>query len=107
MVVSTYIGETETNLAIICDRAIDKGGILLFDEADALFGKRTDVKDTYDRYTNKEVSYLLQRIEDYNGLLILATDMKNDIDEAFMRRFHLVIHFPIPGPDDVSDKPTT
>jgi SpoVK/Ycf46/Vps4 family AAA+-type ATPase len=99
MVVSKYIGETEKNLATIFDRANEKGGILLFDEADALFGKRTDIKDAHDRFTNQDVSYLLQRIEDYNGLVILATNMKSNVDEAFIRRFHLVVHFPIPDPE--------
>jgi SpoVK/Ycf46/Vps4 family AAA+-type ATPase len=98
MVVSKYIGETEKNLELLFDRAEKKGWILFFDEADALFGKRTDVKDAHDRFTNQEVSYLLQRIEDYNGLVILATNMKSNIDEAFIRRLHLVIHFPLPSP---------
>ena len=93
--VSKYIGETEKNLEIIFDRAEGKEWILFFDEADALFGERTGVKDAHDRYSNQEVSYLLQRIEDYNGLVILATNMKNNIDEAFIRRFNLVIRFPL------------
>ena len=92
-VVSKYIGEMEKNLEIIFDRAEGKEWILFFDEADALFGKRTDVKDAHDKYSNPEVSYLLQRIEDYNGLVILATNMKNNIDAAFTRRFNSVIHF--------------
>jgi SpoVK/Ycf46/Vps4 family AAA+-type ATPase len=94
--VSKYIGETEKNLEILFDRAEGKEWILFFDEADALFGERTGVKDAHDRYSNQEVSYLLQRIEDYNGLVILATNMKSNIDEAFIRRFNLVIRFPLP-----------
>jgi len=93
--VSKYIGETEKNLRIIFDSAEGKEWILFFDEADALFGERTGVKDAHDRYSNQEVSYLLQRIEDYNGLVILATNMKNNIDEAFIRRFNLIIRFPL------------
>lgn len=95
-VVSKYIGETEKNLEIIFDRTEGKEWILFFDEADALFGKRTDAKDAHDKYSNQEVSYLLQRIEDYNGLVILATNMKNNIDDAFTRRFNSVIHFSLP-----------
>jgi hypothetical protein len=96
MVVSKYIGETEKNLELLFARAEDKGWILFFDEADALFGKRTNVRDAHDKYANQEVSYLLQRMEDYNGLIILATNMKNNIDEAFIRRFNLVLKFPFP-----------
>ncbi|HEY1216128.1 MAG TPA: ATP-binding protein [Bryobacteraceae bacterium] len=96
MVVSKYIGETEKNLELLFARAEDKGWILFFDEADALFGKRTNVRDAHDKYANQEVSYLLQRMEDYNGLVILATNMKNNIDEAFIRRFNLVLKFPFP-----------
>jgi AAA+ superfamily predicted ATPase len=95
-VVSKYIGETEKNLATLFDRAEDKNWILFFDEADALFGKRSNVKDAHDRYANQEVSYLLQRIEDFNGLVILASNFKSNIDEAFMRRFNTVIKFPMP-----------
>jgi SpoVK/Ycf46/Vps4 family AAA+-type ATPase len=94
--VSKYIGETEKNLEILFDRAEGKEWILFFDEADALFGKRTGVKDAHDRYSNQEVSYLLQRIEDYNGLVILATNMKSNIDDAFTRRFNSVIDFSLP-----------
>jgi len=93
MVISKYIGETEKNLSRIFDSAKDKNWVLFFDEADALFGKRTDVKDSHDKYTNQEVSYLLQRMEDYNGLMILATNMKSNIDKAFTRRFNLVVEF--------------
>ena len=95
-VVSKYIGETEKNLAGLFDRARHKDWILFFDEADALFGKRTNVKDAHDRYANQEVSYLLQRVEDFPGLVILATNFKNNIDEAFQRRFQSIVHFPFP-----------
>jgi len=96
MVVSKYIGETEKNLELLFARAEDKSWILFFDEADALFGKRTNVRDAHDKYANQEVSYLLQRIEDYNGLVILATNMKNNIDDAFIRRFNSLLKFPFP-----------
>ena len=99
MVVSKYIGETEKNLELLFARAEDKGWILFFDEADALFGKRTNVRDAHDKYANQEVSYLLQRIEDYNGLVILATNMKNNIDPAFIRRFNSILNFPFPDPE--------
>jgi SpoVK/Ycf46/Vps4 family AAA+-type ATPase len=95
MVVSKYIGETEKNLELLFARAEDKGWILFFDEADALFGKRTNVRDAHDRYANIEVAYLLERIEKYNGIVILATNMKGNIDEAFKRRFQTVINFPL------------
>lgn len=94
MIVSKYIGETEKNLELVFARAGNKGWILFFDEADALFGKRTGVRDAHDKYANQEVAYLLQRIEDYNGVVILATNMKNNIDDAFTRRFQTVIRFP-------------
>lgn len=100
MVVSKYIGETEKNLEMLFARAEDKGWILFFDEADALFGKRTNVRDAHDKYANQEVSYLLQRIEDYNGLIILATNMKSNIDDAFMRRFNATLRFPFPDAGD-------
>lgn len=93
MVVSKYIGETEKNLANLFDKARNKDWILFFDEADALFGKRTDVSDAHDRYANQKVSYLLQRMEEYSGLTILATNFKTDIDEAFLRRFNSIINF--------------
>ncbi|MCB0613263.1 MAG: ATP-binding protein [Phaeodactylibacter sp.] len=96
MVVSKYIGETEKNLHHLFAKAESKDWILFFDEADALFGKRTSVKDAHDKYANQEVSYLLQRIEEYNGLTILASNFKNNIDEAFNRRFQSIIHFPMP-----------
>jgi AAA+ superfamily predicted ATPase len=95
-VVSKYIGETEKNLAGLFDRAEHKEWILFFDEADALFGKRTQVRDAHDRYANQEVSYLLQRIETYNGLIILASNLANHVDEAFARRFEHLVHFPMP-----------
>jgi len=100
MIVSKYIGETEKNLELLFARAEDKGWILFFDEADALFGKRTSVRDAHDKYANQEVSYLLQRIEDYNGLIILATNMKSNIDDAFMRRFNTVLKFPFPDANE-------
>ncbi len=97
MVVSKYIGETEKNLELLFARAENKNWILFFDEADALFGKRTNVRDAHDKYANQEVSYLLQRIEDYNGLVILATNIKQNIDDAFLRRFNSIIKFPFPN----------
>jgi AAA+ superfamily predicted ATPase len=96
MVVSKFVGETKKNIARIFDVAQNKNWILFFDEADALFGKRTELKDSHDRYANQEVAYLLQRIEDYNGVVILSSNMKNNIDEAFARRFQSSIHFPVP-----------
>jgi SpoVK/Ycf46/Vps4 family AAA+-type ATPase len=98
--VSKYIGETEKNLAKLFDRAENKEWILFFDEADALFGKRTSTRDAHDRFANQQVSYLLQRIEDYDGLVILATNLKGNIDEAFMRRFQSIIQFPMPTPEE-------
>lgn len=96
-VVSKYIGETEKNLRRLFDAAEDGGAILFFDEADALFGKRSEVKDSHDRYANIEINYLLQRIEAYRGLSILATNMKNALDTAFMRRLRFIVTFPFPG----------
>jgi len=95
-VVSKYIGATEKNLRRVFDAAEDSGAILLFDEADALFGKRSDVKDSHDRYANIEVSYLLQRMEAYRGLAILTTNMKSALDPAFQRRLRFVVQFPFP-----------
>ena len=95
-VVSKYIGETEKNLRGVFDAAERSGAILFFDEADALFGKRSEVKDSHDRYANIEVNYLLQRMEDYRGLAILATNMKSALDSAFMRRLRFVVDFPFP-----------
>lgn len=96
MVVSKYIGETEKNLNKVFDKAVNKNWILFFDEADALFSKRTGVQSSNDKYANQEVSYLLQRVEDYPGMLILASNIKHNIDNAFLRRFNSVIHFPKP-----------
>jgi DNA polymerase III delta prime subunit len=96
-IVSKYIGETEKNLNKIFDKAQHKDWILFFDEADALFGKRTSVQSAHDKYANQEVSFLLQRIEEFNGLMILASNFKSNIDEAFLRRFHSVVHFPMPN----------
>lgn len=95
-VVSKYIGETEKNLRRVFDAAEDGAAVLLFDEADALFGKRSEVKDSHDRYANIEVSYLLQRMESYRGLAILTTNMKDALDSAFLRRIRFVVQFPFP-----------
>lgn len=99
MVVSKYIGETEKNLANVFDQAEDKNWILFFDEADALFGKRTQASSSNDRHANQEISYLLQRVEDYPGIVILATNLKVNIDEAFARRFQTSVHFAMPDVD--------
>lgn len=96
LTVSKYIGETEKNLSKIFDRAQKKNWILFFDEADALFGKRTNISNSHDKYANQEVSYLLQRVEDYPGVVILATNLKANIDEAFARRFQSIISFQMP-----------
>jgi len=96
-VVSKYIGETEKNLRRIFDAAEDSGAVLLFDEADALFGKRSEVRDSHDRYANLEVSYLLQRMESYRGLAILTTNLKDALDTAFLRRIRFIVQFPFPG----------
>lgn len=96
-VVSKYIGETEKNLEKIFLQAENKQWILLFDEADALFGKRTQAKSSNDRYANQEVSYLLQRVESFNGLVILTSNIKNNIDDAFLRRFNNIIQFSKPN----------
>ncbi|WP_326984341.1 ATP-binding protein [Chryseobacterium sp. MYb264] len=93
MLVSKYIGETEKQLAKLFDKAENKNWILFFDEADAIFGKRTNVRDAHDKYANQEVSYLLQRIETFTGLIILASNFKNNMDKAFTRRFHSCIKF--------------
>jgi hypothetical protein len=95
-VVSKYIGETEKNLEKVFSKAENKDWILFFDEADALFGKRSNVSSAHDKYANQEVSYLLQRVEDYRGLIILASNFKNNIDPAFVRRFNAIVHFPPP-----------
>lgn len=99
MIVSKYIGETEKNLANVFDQAEYKDWILFFDEADALFGKRTVSSSSNDRYANQEVSFLLQRVEAFPGMVILATNFKTNMDEAFMRRFQSVVHFPKPDVD--------
>ncbi|HWQ26385.1 MAG TPA: ATP-binding protein [Chlorobaculum sp.] len=99
-VISKYIGETEKNLARLFDKAENKQWILFFDEADALFGKRTDIRDAHDKYANQETAYLLQRIESYNGLVILASNRRTNLDEAFSRRFQAIIHFPMPQPEE-------
>lgn len=95
-VISKYIGETEKNLARIFDAAEGGGAVLLFDEADALFGKRSEVKDSHDRHANIEVAYLLQRIESFRGLVIMTTNLKENIDQAFLRRIRFVLRFPFP-----------
>jgi len=96
MVVSKFIGETEKNLANVFDQAQHRRWILFFDEADALFGKRTSTSSSNDRYANQEVAYLLQRVEDFPGIVILATNLKANIDEAFARRFQSLVYFPMP-----------
>jgi ATP-dependent 26S proteasome regulatory subunit len=96
-VVSKYIGETEKNLRRLFDAAEDGGAILFFDEADALFGKRSDVKDSHDRHANIEINYLLQRMEAYRGLAILATNLRSSLDVAFTRRLRFIVNFPFPG----------
>ena len=98
-VVSKYIGETEKNLRQVFDAAEEGGVLLLFDEADALFGKRGEVKDSHDRYANIEVGYLLQRMEAYQGLAILTTNLKSSMDKAFQRRLRFIVHFPFPDAD--------
>jgi SpoVK/Ycf46/Vps4 family AAA+-type ATPase len=95
-VVSKYIGETEKNLSQIFNEAASSSAVLFFDEADALFGKRSEVRDAHDRYANIEVSYLLQRMEDYDGIIILASNLRQNLDEAFVRRLHLTADFPFP-----------
>ncbi|BDV31556.1 ATP-binding protein [Microbacterium terricola] len=97
-VVSKYIGETEQQLDAIFEAASRTNAVLFFDEADALFGKRSEVRDAHDRYANIEVSYLLQRMESYDGVTLLATNLASNIDEAFTRRLDFTVHFPFPGP---------
>lgn len=99
-VVSKYIGETEKNLAALFDKAEHKDWILFFDEADSIFGKRTGIRDAHDKYANQEVSYLLQRIEMHSGLIILASNFRGNIDDAFIRRFNSIIYFPSPGEEE-------
>ncbi|WP_297087440.1 ATP-binding protein [uncultured Draconibacterium sp.] len=100
MVISKYIGETEKNLSGLFNKAENKNWILFFDEADSLFGKRTNVRDAHDKYANQEVSYLLQRVESYKGLVILASNMKGNIDSAFTRRFNAFVEFELPGVEE-------
>jgi AAA+ superfamily predicted ATPase len=99
-VISKYIGETEKNLARIFDEAETSNAILFFDEADALFGKRSEVRDSHDRYANIEVGYLLQRMEEYQGVAILATNFRKNMDDAFVRRLHFTVDFPFPSQAD-------
>jgi len=99
-VVSKYIGETEKNLEKIFTKAENKNWILFFDEADALFGKRSNVQNAHDKYANQEVSYLLQRVEDFPGLIILASNFKSNLDSAFIRRFNSIIYFPMPDHEE-------
>lgn len=99
-IVSKYIGETEQRLSELFSEAENSGAILFFDEGDALFGKRTEVKDAHDKYANLEAAYLLQRIEAYDGVTILATNLLQNMDEALIRRMSFVVKFPFPGPDE-------
>jgi SpoVK/Ycf46/Vps4 family AAA+-type ATPase len=99
-IVSKYIGETEKNLERIFREGTTANAIIFFDEADSLFGKRSEVRDSHDRYANIEISYLLQKMEDYDGVIILATNLRKNIDEAFARRMHFTIEFPMPGEAD-------
>lgn len=100
LVVSKYIGETEKNLARVFDQAQHKGWILFFDEADALFGKRTETSNAHDRYANQEVSFLLQRIETFDGIAILCSNLKDNLDAAFARRFESIVYFPVPRQEE-------
>jgi SpoVK/Ycf46/Vps4 family AAA+-type ATPase len=100
LVVSKYIGETEKNLARVFDQAQSKGWILFFDEADALYGKRVESRDAHDRYANQEIAFLLQRIETFDGVTILASNLKDNIDDAFLRRFEAIVYFPMPRAEE-------
>ncbi len=100
MIVSKYIGETEKNLAKVFETAQDKDWILFFDEADALFGKRTAANSSNDRFANQQTAYLLQKIENYPGVVILASNLKSNLDEAFSRRFQSIVHFPMPEAEE-------
>ena len=100
MVVSKFIGETEKNLAAVFNQAEGRNWILLFDEADALFGKRSETRDAHDRYANQEIAFLLQRVESFDGIAILASNLRDNIDDAFARRFESVIYFPLPRPEE-------
>jgi SpoVK/Ycf46/Vps4 family AAA+-type ATPase len=97
-VVSKYIGETEKQLDVLLNTAHEAGAVLLFDEADVVFGRRSEVRDARDRYANLEVGFLLQRIEEHDGIVLLSTNRKGDMDEAFRRRFQFVLSFPLPDP---------
>ena len=99
-VISKYIGETEKNLSRVFEEAETSNAILFFDEADALFGKRSEVRDSHDRYANVEVGYLLQRMEEYEGVAILATNLRKNMDDAFVRRLHFTVDFPFPDEED-------
>ncbi|UCC16079.1 MAG: ATP-binding protein, partial [Dehalococcoidales bacterium] len=99
-IVSKYIGETEKNLERIFKEGQTSNAILFFDEADAIFGKRSEVKDAHDRYANIEIAYLLQKMDEYEGMVILATNLRNNIDDAFSRRMHFTLEFPIPDESD-------
>jgi SpoVK/Ycf46/Vps4 family AAA+-type ATPase len=96
-IVSKYIGETEKNLSRIFSQSASNNCVLFFDEADALFGKRTEVKDAHDRYANIEINYLLTEIERYQGVIVVATNMKGNVDPAFIRRFSHVVEYPMPN----------
>jgi hypothetical protein len=100
LVASKYIGETEKNLGRLFDRAHARGWILFFDEADALFGKRTETNDSHDRFANQEVAYLLQKVEEYDGLVVLASNLKGNLDPAFARRFQAMVQFPLPTAEE-------
>jgi hypothetical protein len=100
MVVSKYIGETEKNLGKIFDEAQSSSAVLFFDEADSIFGKRSEVKDSHDRYANMEISYLLQRMEQYDGITILATNLRANMDDAFTRRMQFIVDFPFPDAEE-------
>ena len=99
-IVDKYIGETEKNLDRVFTEADRVNGVLLFDEADAIFGKRSEVKDARDRYANVEVAYLLQRMEQFDGMAILTTNLRANVDEAFLRRLDAIVDFPLPEADD-------
>jgi SpoVK/Ycf46/Vps4 family AAA+-type ATPase len=99
-VVSKYIGETEKNLERIFTEAGESNGILFFDEADSIFGKRSEVKDAHDRYANIETGYLLQKMEEYDGIVVLATNLRKNLDDAFVRRMHFMLEFPFPEEED-------
>ncbi len=103
-IVSKYIGETEKNLDRMFSEAENAGAVLLIDEADALFGKRSEVRDAHDRYANVDVAYLLQKMEAHNGLVILATNNKKNIDAAFLRRLRFIVGFPLPKPSAATDE---